>query len=215
MFKEIAASESSILARKPIYGLAINDSKYNTHIVIEGKRYRCPYYCVWHDMIRRCLSDKFKAKNITYKDCSVCEEWLTFSNFRRWMEQQDWQGKQLDKDIIKPSNKIYSPENCAFISPALNCLFHASKKRPSKFQGVYPSESGRKFKAYMRTSCKSNFLGSFNSEEEAAIAYLSAKIELAKSLAKEERNLAVTKGVNLRIRKMEAEIQSIKVVTNA
>lgn len=209
MFKRTPASATSISARKPVYGIAKNDSEYKTHIFIDGKKYRCPYYSVWHDMIRRCFSSSFKIKNPTYKNCSVCEEWLTFSNFKSWMESQEWEGKQLDKDIIEPGNKEYSPDKCAFISSSMNCLFNVSKHRPGKMLGVYASSSGNRFKAYMRTSCKSNFLGSFETEDEAAVSYLMAKIEFAKKLSKEELNQDVVNGVFLRISDMESEIKRI------
>lgn len=30
----------------------------------------------------------------------MADEWNTFSNFKNWMEKQNWEDKQLDKDII-------------------------------------------------------------------------------------------------------------------
>ena len=36
------------------------------------------------------------------------------------MEQQDYIGKVLDKDLKVTGNKIYSPETCLFISPKVN-----------------------------------------------------------------------------------------------
>ena len=56
----------------------------------------------------------------TYKGCSVSEEWLRFSNFKRWMEKQDWDGKQLDKDILFEGNKVYSAETCVFVTSVVN-----------------------------------------------------------------------------------------------
>ena len=61
-----------------------------------------------------------KQKNPTYKDVTCCKDWLLFSNFKRWMEQQDWEGKELDKGIIVYGNKMYSPETCAFVSRTTN-----------------------------------------------------------------------------------------------
>lgn len=57
--------------------------------------------------------------NKTYKrGVTICDEWLTFSNFRAWVIQQDWVGKCLDKDLKR--GKQYNPENCCFISTELN-----------------------------------------------------------------------------------------------
>lgn len=82
--------------------------------------WRCPYYSRWTSMLTRCFSKKYKTKHGAYKDVTCCEEWLTFSNFKRWMEQQDWENKQLDKDLLVYQNKVYSPETCCFIPQSLN-----------------------------------------------------------------------------------------------
>ena len=74
-------------------------------------------------MLQRCYSESHLVRQPTYKGCSVCEEWLTFSNFKSWMEQQDWEGKQLDKDLLVYKNKIYSPETCVFVSSVINSFF--------------------------------------------------------------------------------------------
>ena len=42
--------------------------------------------------------------------------------FKRWMEKQDWEGKQLDKDIIKKGNKLYCPEFCFFVDNKVNSI---------------------------------------------------------------------------------------------
>lgn len=110
--------------KRLIYGVGINDSK-STYI--EGKR--CKYYVTWKSMLQRCYSLKYKNKNPTYANCSVCDEWLTFSNFKAWMVKQNWEGKDLDKDILIEGNKIYSPETCFFISRRINTLLNVSKKR--------------------------------------------------------------------------------------
>ena len=38
-------------------------------------------YILWHNMLRRCYSDKYHEKRPTYKDCTVCNRWLVFANF--------------------------------------------------------------------------------------------------------------------------------------
>lgn len=98
-------------SKKLVCGVGINDSEYPTSLfgVEEGSRkllWRCPYYTTWHNMISRVYSGH---KNCSaYHDVVVCEEWLLFSNFKSWMETQDWEGKELDKDIFG-DGKLYSP----------------------------------------------------------------------------------------------------------
>ena len=115
---------------KLTYGVGVNDLSYRTQVyeyVTEngGKRirkhvFRCKYYEVWRDMLKRCYSKKFLESNPSYIGTSVCREWLYASEFKKWMEQQDWHGKCLDKDIIAPRSKLYSPETCAFVLNATN-----------------------------------------------------------------------------------------------
>lgn len=113
-----------------IYGVGVNDADYVVQKYEEvgtpSKRSRklvwiCPFYQKWTSMLCRCYSDKFKQKNKSYDGCKVSDEWLTFSNFKNWMEKQDWEGKELDKDLLG-NGKIYSPQTCLFISKSANIL---------------------------------------------------------------------------------------------
>lgn len=106
-------------------GRGINNADYPIvkYERINGKKrelWYCPFYRVWRNMLIRCYSDSFLKKQPTYKGCIVCDEWLTFSNFKNWMEKQDWEGKQLDKDLLFEGNKIYSPETCIFVESKIN-----------------------------------------------------------------------------------------------
>jgi hypothetical protein len=54
----------------------------------------------------------------------VCNEWHNFQNFAEWFcknycdaSMDKW---QLDKDIIVPGNRVYSPETCCFVPNAVN-----------------------------------------------------------------------------------------------
>ena len=108
--------------KRLVYGVGINDAdyvvqKWETIGYVNGKQKQkliwiCPYYSAWKSMLKRCYSSKYQDKRPTYKGCSVSDEWLTFSVFKVWMEKQDWEGKQLDKDLLFEGNKIYSADTC-------------------------------------------------------------------------------------------------------
>ena len=68
-----------------------------------------------------------------YKDITCCQEWLIFSNFKSWMKQQDWEGKQLDKDLLIYQNKIYSPETCVFVDRKINQFLVKSNNSRGKY----------------------------------------------------------------------------------
>ena len=120
-FEEIPAGNISIAKRTLKYGVGINDAQYQVQLRnTDNTLLTCPFYKVWSDMLKRCYSQTFLTKNPTYKGCYVCTPWLTFSNFRKWMETQAWKGKELDKDILIAGNKIYSPETCIYVPQWLN-----------------------------------------------------------------------------------------------
>ena len=110
---------------KLVYGVGVNDLGYRTqineYVTKDGGRrirkhvFKCKYYTVWTSMLKRCYSKKYLESYPTYIGTSVCSEWLYATAFKKWMEEQDWNGKCLDKDIIVPGSKLYSPETCAFV----------------------------------------------------------------------------------------------------
>lgn len=110
----------SVSKNKLICGVGLNDSKYPVLRRDGDKKYTCPKYAIWTRMLSRCYNAKTHNRQPSYIGCSVCDEWLIFSNFCAWLDDQDWKGKQLDKDLINRNNKLYSPDNCFFISKLVN-----------------------------------------------------------------------------------------------
>lgn len=107
--------------RRLVFGVGINDADYA--VMSKAGRaiiWRCPFYQAWYNMLQRCHSEKRHLRNPTYSGCTTSPEWLRFSNFRKWMHSQGWQGNHLDKDLLYPGNKHYSALTCVFISPQLN-----------------------------------------------------------------------------------------------
>lgn len=106
--------------RKITFKVGINDAPYQVAYFEYGKRYTCPYYSRWRNMLSRAYNVDVHKQFPTYSECTVSEEWHSFMNFRQWMEEQDWEGKQLDKDLIFPGNTTYGPQYCQFISRTEN-----------------------------------------------------------------------------------------------
>lgn len=182
MFKEIPANKSSISRRKPVEGVAVNDANYVVSPIINGKRVVCPFYCKWHSMITRCYSEKEHLTNPTYKDCSVCEEWLTFSNFKAWMIKQDWRNKELDKDILNQGNKVYSPRNCIFVSREINALVNDNKASRGELPLGVCFDRG-KYKVQHSDKKENKYIGRFDNKEDAFKAYKKHKTALIHSIA--------------------------------
>jgi hypothetical protein len=170
--------------RKLVSGVGLNDADYAIGVIFEGRQIFCPIYSTWSNMLIRCYRPDRLAKFPTYAGCSVADEWLTFSNFHSWMVEQDWEGKQLDKDILVSGNKVYSKETCAFIPPAINSLLTDHRTmRGQHPQGVHYCKRNRTFIAQIRFGGGKTRIGCFDTPEEAEQAYLKIKAEYIKQQA--------------------------------
>lgn len=182
IFQRIPASKKSIAFRKPVCGVGINDADYITRLQIDKKRYPCPYYEKWVGMLRRCYGKKQRPN---YKGCTVCVEWFLFSCFRKWMDTQDWQEKELDKDLLVQGNKIYSPSTCLFVSQEINTLLTDHRRGRGKYpQGVGFNKG--KYRARCNIDGSSIFIGHFCTIDKAHEAYKSFKYSVIKKVALEQ-----------------------------
>ena len=93
-------------------------------------------YKHWSSMIRRCYNSNSRNKRY-YNDVEVCEEWLSYSNFKKWFDENYWECDEtldVDKDILCKGNKIYSPQTCLLVPHKINNLFC----KANKIRGKYP-----------------------------------------------------------------------------
>jgi hypothetical protein len=196
-----------------VRGVGLNDANYavTKRERVNGKWkvvWRCPYYLRWNSMLSRCYSEACLKEHPSYEGSSVCVEWLTFSNFRRWMRQQQWIGftekgdietLHLDKDFLSGSKrgKLYSPDTCAFISQSLNKFLEDSEKsRGGCPVGVYLHRGG-KYVALVSNSItkKRECLGSFHDVQVAQAFYITRKKEIAVLLAGEQTDPRIAKAL--------------------
>ena len=189
------------MARKLICGVGVNDAEYKIAKTkkLDGKRvvvWMCPFYSKWICMIGRCYSSKFHEKRPTYADCKVCDEWLTFSNFKAWMEKQEWQGKELDKDILVTGNRVYCKERCMFVDKPINSFFQKPKKS-DLLEGVsyFSRDSNYRAQCENPFTGKNEHLGYFNCEKSAHQAWRKRKHEIAILLAKSQKDTRVIKAL--------------------
>lgn len=182
--------------KRLIYGVGINDSdyvvrKHETIGYVGGKQKQklvwfCPYFRVWKNMLKRCYSTKCQERQPAYKGCTVSDDWLTFSVFKKWMAAQDWEGLQLDKDLLIEGNKVYGPETCMFVTERVNKFTpDCESARGEWLIGVSLHKPSGKFQAKCRNpfTKKNEYLGLFTCEHEAHAAWRKRKNELAHELA--------------------------------
>lgn len=127
---------TTIKKGKMVYGVAKLGNTTTTNQ--DGSRKKA--YTTWKDMIRRCYyraNAEDNKKYQSYDNVTVCERWLTFSNFERDIQKlegyEKWlnnDGMALDKDFKQKGvkNKVYSPDTCVFIPQSENCQETADRR---------------------------------------------------------------------------------------
>lgn len=147
-------------------------------------------------MLCRCYSEIYQIKKPSYVGCSTVPEWHYFMTFRAWMLEQDWEGKQLDKDLLVNGNKVYGPDTCVFVDSMVNNFILERKNGRGEWPiGVSFKKERNKFVAQCSELLNNKYrhLGYFDSPEEAHKAWLTFKLEQAKLLAslQKDQKLAV------------------------
>ena len=172
------------LLSKSVYNVAcFGDGPYNSNH---------PAYKKWFQMIRRCYDSKWKADHHYYDDVSVCEEWLNYQNFARWyVEHPPYDPEyHLDKDLLRPAARMYSPETCSWLPSALNSIItkHDAHRGMCPIGVSVDSVNPRKYIARLTDCCGVTgktylFHQAFNTPEEAFAAYKAEKEKFVKQQA--------------------------------
>lgn len=143
-------------------------------------------YSVWSSMIHRCYDEKYLKNKPTYRDKYVCDEWLCFENFEKWFNENYYEIENevmcLDKDILVKGNKVYSPNTCIFVPNSINILV-VTQNRSDKLLGVHKTKSNTYNAIYGDGSGNNVYLGAFNNEEDAFLAYKNGKEKFIKKTA--------------------------------
>lgn len=186
-------------------GVGIND--YDGNIRPNGVLLQS--YKTWKGMIFRCYDEKELKTHPSYKDCSVCKEWLYFSNFKKWFDDPQngyINGYMLDKDILCAGNRIYSPETCCFVPNEINILVRKAYDNKDLPTGVFLSRED-----VFCASYKNHYLGVFNKVEDAYNAYCECKEEDVKKRSQEYYNKGlITKKVYDALQKYKVKLYNTK-----
>lgn len=147
---------------------------------------RSKSYQSWKNMMFRAYGECIHKYAPYYIGASVCEEWLSYANFRKWYDEHyymmDEQQMNLDKDILWKGNKVYSPETCCFVPKFINILFIANDKvRGDNPIGVW-YEDGR-YRAGISYFGKYVKIGDFDTKEAAFERYKEKKEKLLQDVA--------------------------------
>lgn len=183
---------------KSIFGIGyLGVGKY-TVTMGDTKKTNSRIYNCWKDMIERCYSDKYSENWKAYHGiCTVDEEWYNYQNFAKWYEENEYEcaGRlHLDKDILVPGNKVYSPETCLLVPQRINLIFMT---HPRKHDADLPTGISRSI--YKDGTCKykasynTKWLGTFPTLDDAINKYAAEKSKHIKMVAEEYRNIVPDK----------------------
>lgn len=154
-------------------------------VTIDNYGNQLPSYKCWYSMIHRCY-DKHLKRDKSYINCEVCEEWLHYSNFKKWYDKNYYEIERenmcLDKDILIKGNKIYSPNTCIFVPNRINVLFAKSDSTRGKLP-IGVSKYNNKYKSYILIDGKQKHLGVYDNKIDAFNSYKIAKENEIKRIA--------------------------------
>ena len=173
---------------KLVCGVGFNDKTRPSWV--DGKDVK--EYQLWVDVLRRCFSEKSQTRYPTYKSCNVSDNFLNYTFFYDWCQEQVGFGKVdekgrgwcLDKDLLFIGNKTYSETACVFVPHEVNSFFiDCGASRGDYPLGVYFHKTSGKFVARCCVNGKLKHLGLFSTPQEAFNVYKPFKEALCKQLA--------------------------------
>ena len=203
-YRKVASGDSSPVIGKSgprpelrslCYGVGIND------VMI-------PYFTktrtwkTWSGIIRR--TDNRDPKWInehskkSYLGCTLDLRWYKLSVFKEWIEQwDDFENKEVDKDILIPGNKHYGPDTCLMVRPSVNSWFKPTVKGDLP-RGVCLNSGWKRgvsrnpYRAQITPiGGKRTGLGYYATVEEASAAFEKARREQIKVLIETETDIKV------------------------
>jgi hypothetical protein len=92
------------------------------------------------------------------------------------MEVESGRFWQLDKDLLVPGNKIYSPETCVFVPVVVNSVLRERKVSEYKAGVELYKYDGVRFIAKCTTPFGGKYLGIYETEDEAHQAWRVEKL---------------------------------------
>ena len=179
--------------RQLIYGVGVNDV-----MIPEFSKTRT--YRTWGGMIRRTGKRDPNMHNFdSYKDCNLDPRWYKLSVFKEWIEQwDDYENKEIDKDILIPGNKDYGPDSCLMVRPFVNLWFKPNAAKGDLPRGVSWNPAWRRGKSpnpyraqITPIGGKRTGLGYYSTVEKASTVFESARKEQLKILIETETDLKV------------------------
>lgn len=144
-------------------------------------------YTTWMKILTRCYYPKTENIYKSYfEQCEVCEEWFNFQNFAKWYEKEFYHVDErlhIDKDILYPNCKFYSPETCILVPQRINMIFMNKQNKRGLPNGIYKEKHGYG----ARFNCV--HLGTYGTVEDAYQKYAEEKEKHIEEIANEYKGI--------------------------
>jgi len=177
-----------------VHGIGLNNRKYPSRV----NKDITDEYDAWKSMLYRCTEGLW-SRSPNYKGTTCSENFKHYSFFYEWCQEQvgfnnkDENGNRwhLDKDLLCANNdkymRLYSENTCVFIPHSINSLLIKRDSARGAFPvGVCWHIRDKKYTAQCSVKGgKRRQLGSFDTVQEAFIAYKTFKECLIKEVANE------------------------------
>lgn len=162
---------------KIVMGIGINDEFRVSKNSKPSKAYQA-----WAQMIVKTTNPEASGY---VADGVICKDWLTFSKFKAWFEENYVDGWVMDRGIISPEDNMFSPEHCVFV-PRYLSRFARKQKINNKcdLHGVTKIERegvDAVFISGIYVAGKQMHIGSFKTAIDAHKAYINRRMEVAKN----------------------------------
>lgn len=166
------------------FGVGVRGGKYKGY---NGNNKKTEY-SLWTGMLKRCYSKSAQLARPSYIGCVVSDNFKEYDYFYEWCQNQigfNEKGFQLDKDLLKKGNRIYSEDLCLFLPSKINTALILRKSKRGKYPiGVTYSERDRLFASTLTMYGKNTHVGYFKDEMSAFLKYKEVKEAYLKDLAK-------------------------------
>ena len=120
----------------------------------------------WNKMIARCTNKNYIKY---YSNISYCDEWKDFTIFKKWALENGYLPElELDREN---NNKGYYPDNCRWTdrNTQVQNTRVIRKNNTTGYRGI--RKLRKKWQARIAINKKTIYLGTYNTDIEAALAY--------------------------------------------
>lgn len=145
------------------------------------KEYKAAYK-IWHGMLLRV----YYSGNPAYSDVKVARRWHNFSNFLYDVTKMpNWinEGFELDKDLRKLGNRIYSRKYCSFVPKIVNSLFTHTSQITKMPRGLWKNGNSN-FAVQLQMGGYQKYLGTYPTKKIAHKVYCKAKAKRVRKIIK-------------------------------